>query len=143
MQTKINNNYNNKEDYKCDYDDEDEQQQYVDQDNDNNNNNNNNNIFNYILPELTDKSKYKRIAMIYCQKMKWKQPSETIRSLIKQGYRATVSFGDDNNQKTVTLDGNRKKETIYDAYYKLIPQLIPKSAALELCSVVSENLSFR
>eukprot|EP01084_Bolivina_argentea_P158553 276171_1 len=90
------------------------------------------NIYNYELPELHDKSKYKRVAMLYCRKMGWKQPEETVQSLPKSGYRATVSMGAMNEIRKMTVDGDRKKRSVYNAYIRLIPLVIPRQAALEL-----------
>merc|ERR1719384_2482227 len=83
------------------------------------------------LPILPDKSKYKAVAMEYCQKMGWKKPLETTQS-VGAGFMAVVTFGGEGNERTISGNGLRQKNAIYDAYSKLVPIVIPKEAAIEL-----------
>eukprot|EP01084_Bolivina_argentea_P089920 162120_1 len=85
----------------------------------------------YGLPILPDKSKYKAVAMEYCQKMGWKRPIEAAQC-VGTGYRATVSFGKPGNEKEAAGDGVRQKNAIYEAYIKLVRIVIPKICAIEL-----------
>merc|ERR1712154_100966 len=83
------------------------------------------------LPILPDKSKYKAVAMEYCQKMGWKRPIEAAQS-VGAGYRATVTFGEPGKEKSEYGDGLRQKNAIYEAYIKLVPIVISKRSAIEL-----------
>ena len=85
----------------------------------------------YGLPILPDKSKYKAVAMEYCQKMGWKRPVEATQC-VGVGYRATVTFGKPGKEKSASGDGLRQKNAIYEAYIKLLPIVIPKGSAIEL-----------
>merc|ERR1712244_120088 len=83
------------------------------------------------LPILPDKSKYKAVAIEYCQKMGWRRPLETTQC-VDSGYRAVVTFGETGKEKSDFGNGLRQKNAIYEAYIKLIPVLIPKEYAIEL-----------
>ncbi len=83
------------------------------------------------LPILPDKSKYKAVAMEYCQKMGWKRPVEAAQC-VGVGYRATVTFGKPGKEKSASGDGLRQKNAIYEAYIKLVPSVIPIHSAIEL-----------
>jgi len=83
------------------------------------------------LPILPDKSKYKAVAMEYCQKMGWQRPLETTQC-VDSGYTAIVTFGEPGKAKSESGNGLRQKDAIYDAYIKLVPIVIPKQTAIEL-----------
>merc|ERR1719464_402214 len=83
------------------------------------------------LPIPSDKSKYKAVAMEYCQRSGWKKPTERPQSY-GSGYRVTVMFGPPNKERSASGDGLQKKEAMYEAYTKLLPQLVPRDALIKL-----------
>eukprot|EP01083_Nonionella_stella_P020166 55898_1 len=85
------------------------------------------------LPILPDKSKYKAVALEFCQKMGWKKPTEVQQySPSGIGYRGTVTFGKPGKERSASGEGTKQKSAVYDAYMKLVPVVIPKLTCLEL-----------
>eukprot|EP01083_Nonionella_stella_P020164 55893_1 len=85
------------------------------------------------LPILPDKSKYKAVALEFCQKKGWKQPMEVHQNSPSGiGYRGTVSFGKPGKERSASGEGRKQKSALYDAYMKLVPVVIPKLTCLEL-----------
>eukprot|EP01083_Nonionella_stella_P225685 802089_1 len=79
------------------------------------------------LPILPDKSKYKAVALEFCQKMGWKKPTEVQQySPSGIGYRGTVTFGKPGKERSASGEGTKQKSAVYDAYMKLVPVVIPK-----------------
>merc|ERR1719410_1723018 len=64
------------------------------------------------FPILPDKSKYKAVAMEYCQKMGWQRPLETTQC-VDSGYTAIVTFGEPGKAKSESGNGLRQKDAIY------------------------------
>eukprot|EP00488_Nonionellina_sp_1-RS-2012_P001826 TRINITY_DN3146_c0_g1_i1.p1 TRINITY_DN3146_c0_g1~~TRINITY_DN3146_c0_g1_i1.p1 ORF type:complete len:122 (-),score=36.03 TRINITY_DN3146_c0_g1_i1:85-450(-) len=83
------------------------------------------------LPVLRDKSKYKAIAIEYCQKVGWRRPIESIQ-LTDNGYRAKVIFGAPTKERSASGDAHRQKNAIYKAYMRLVPIVIPKLSLIQL-----------
>merc|ERR1712228_1060186 len=89
----------------------------------------------YGIPVLSDKSKYKCLAIQFCQKMGWNKPNEYVQfDSLNSQYRATVTFGRYGREKSASGQGKKQKIAIYEAYIKLLPVLIPKEWAMEAIS---------
>merc|ERR1712018_395956 len=63
--------------------------------------------------------------------MGWNKPLETTQ-IVANGYKAIVSFGEIGKEKSDFAIELRRKNAIYSAYYKLVSNVIPKEAAIEL-----------
>eukprot|EP01083_Nonionella_stella_P035399 96587_1 len=83
------------------------------------------------LPIFVDKSKYKTIAITYCQKMAWKRPYESTEPTAT-GFTATVCFGPQGKEESACGEGQRIKNALYGAYRQLALRVIPKPNALRL-----------
>ena len=91
------------------------------------------------LIEMKDESKYKSIVMTYCAQNNLKYPIETVKRINGDTHKAQISFELTDKKVICVGYASKKKDAIYDGYYKLIPNIMNIQEANKLLSRFLNN----